>query len=159
MFMDTIIFYLFYNALFAVASFSILNILNTPLNINIKSTKWFIYYVLFHDPLLCIYKLAKWSMKKSSHCFCLYMIYIKKWLVIKNEMHSKNGECFCLWQAYCLLPLSVFWLSNIFFSFWTLSWVSWVIPALFRELWHFLEKLVSWFHLNCPVLLCQHLGL
>lgn len=60
-----VVFSLFYNALFMVVSFD-LNILNMILNILILICKqiYLLYVSLFHDTLLCKYKLDTWFTSK-----------------------------------------------------------------------------------------------
>ena len=74
-----------------------------------------IYYVLFfHDTLLCKYKIAKWSMKKSSHCFFWYMIYIKNGFWLQMKCIAKMENDFACGRLIACFPCQYF-CNPIFF--------------------------------------------
>lgn len=119
---------MFYNALCAVASFDLLNILNISFNINTVIWKKIVYYfVLFHDMLHYKDKPAKqWNSHLFYFLFNWLVIHIKKWVAIINKMLRRKGKCICLCWAYGWLHFKTFAIQYFFFLIWTvLYWHAW----------------------------------
>ena len=108
---------MFYNALCAVASFDLLNILNISFNINTVIWKKIVYYfVLFHDMLHYKDKPAKqWNSHLFYFLFNWLVIHIKKWVAIINKMLRQKGKCICLCWAYGWLHFKTFAIQYFFF--------------------------------------------